>query len=1508
MSRRKLIILGSAVIVTVFSLLTYFTFNYLGITSSRLRRREITLVSEGAEKQYDGTPISNDNWYLESGTLVEGDTLIVTMEASLTLPGTIPNEPGVTILNSDNENVTSNYKINLRSGDLTIRALSIWVSTPSETKTYDGLPLSNDDYTIHSLELFEGHHVDYVMNSSITEPGTIDNQMTVNVYDASNHNVNDIYNIVIDVGTLTVLERMISVRTTSASKIYDGTPLTCDGYLLVQNELLTNHRIEYVMNSSITNPGTQTNSISLTIYDESDKIVTDLYQIEYDLGELTIISREFTVSTESAEKVYDGEALTNSNYIIPANAVLDTHRIEYTMNSSITTPGTTQNKITITIYDENDRRVNNLYDISYDLGSLTIFAIDILVTTESDTKVYDTLPLTNSGYEVVGNTLLEGHNIDIEMISSITNPGSVDNDVVVNIYDNANNLVNNLYNIEKNLGTLLVEGRSIIIETASDSKVYDDTPLENHDVNVVFIDLLDGHRIDYVMNASITNAGSLPNSVDVLIYDDQNEIVNQFYDIQAELGTLTITQRDILIETSSAEKLYDGEALTDQNMVIVHEDLLPTHRIDYEMSSSITLPGSANNRIGVTVYDDSDRIVTDNYNIQVDYGSLTIIARQVVIDTNSDSKLYDETPLINQGYVITLNELLPNHTVDISLNSSLTLPGSIDNEAVVNVYDEFNNLLTGIYDIRVNEGTLSVMKREVVIQTESASKIYDGSALTNPNYVPLVVDILSNHSVSYSEMNSSITNPGTIDNEITAYIYDENSQDISHLYSIRYELGTLQINKVPIVISTESVTKDYDGSPITSTIWDYASGGLMNGHTASVTMNSSITLPGSIDNEIGFVVYDTNNHLVTDLYDLDYQLGTLTVRAIEIVISSASDSKVYDGTPLTNPAYTHHSGDLLTGHTLNVVVDGSITDVGTVPNHVYAYIVEDGTNASMNHYYTFTYYTGELEILTGVYSGNEISNESFPTSTAPVFRVYSDTTGYIYMRDMSWGDYNLQGFNAPVVQTLSISTNPFNFSSEALIEESYVNSTVQVEYIRSQVSFLVPYHNTAIYTSMDDVHINGDTSITTTFNYIDYDFDYLDNYQIQDPILAAEELSYRTFVYNNYLDLPQTTRTEIEAIAQTNGIVSTSPTIITDVRDYIRSAATYNLDFPDIPENEDRVIYFLTVTQEGICQHFASAATVMYRAMGIPARYVTGYLAGAQADTWATVTADYGHAWVEIYIDGFGWIPVEATGSSNIPDPTLPDIYVTPDKVEDIYSPGKTIVATTATVTGFDEFAAQGYTYEVTFAGIQSEPGIGVSTVSTFIIRDSLGTIVTDEFNIIPEEGVLQMYGYAIDLETQTAVKVYDGIALTNEVYAITGSLGTGHYEVVTFGNSRLDAGFERNTATILIYDSEGTDVTYLYQISYTVGVLMVTPRTITVTAGSATKQYDGVALTSDEFTTGVGDLVATDTIEVTTDGEQINVGEGINVIDTVLITRDGVSIIGNYTISTVEGSLVVTP
>lgn len=172
--------------------------------------------------------------------------------------------------------------------------------------------------------------------------------------------------------------------------------------------------------------------------------------------------------------------------------------------------------------------------------------------------------------------------------------------------------------------------------------------------------------------------------------------------------------------------------------------------------------------------------------------------------------------------------------------------------------------------------------------------------------------------------------------------------------------------------------------------------------------------------------------------------------------------------------------------------------------------------------------------------------------------------------------------------------------------------------------------------------------------------------------LSEDETVYRQFVYENYLDIPDSFSPEkifdesyyryISAEEEVTGKSTLVEMTVFSrklyfIKKWLRDNCEYSLSAGKLPAGEDFVNHFLE-NRTGSCSHFASAAVIMCRYAGIPARYAEGYVikpADFPSDTaegasaLVEVTDARGHAWAEIYLDGFGWYPVEFTsGYGNV--------------------------------------------------------------------------------------------------------------------------------------------------------------------------------------------------------------------------------------------------------------------
>lgn len=263
-----------------------------------------------------------------------------------------------------------------------------------------------------------------------------------------------------------------------------------------------------------------------------------------------------------------------------------------------------------------------------------------------------------------------------------------------------------------------------------------------------------------------------------------------------------------------------------------------------------------------------------------------------------------------------------------------------------------------------------------------------------------------------------------------------------------------------------------------------------------------------------------------------------------------------------------------------------------------------------------------------------------------VMEVTAEETGYLYLRgtvyDAYWGTW-WDNRDGAVKQ-------PENFHADS--------RTVTVTTTALHDVLYLPYRSYGI---------NGSSLLLAEVNGVVENPAFWRSYTVQYQQLPGYEAGWEwpaVGVSNQYLQLPNTTKAaalaylqrEVPELEVLTGIWSRATAIVR----HVSASATYNLRTPRMPDGtQDFAMWFLEESDTGYCTHFATAAAVLLRAAGIPCRYVTGYLVDAKADTTVPVVHDNAHAWVECYLDGAGWVPLEPTPSGGISqtvgsDPTEP--------------------------------------------------------------------------------------------------------------------------------------------------------------------------------------------------------------------------------------------------------------
>ena len=1525
--------------------------------------RELTLTVTNTTPAYGDLPT------VRISGLAKGDTAscdVILAEYNTPVTTAYPNLRTLRITDKKGNDRLSCYTVtDPQRVTVQFKPRPLTVTVRNASKTFDDTPLSFDGYEITSGTLLHGDNLVAVFRDRLTDAGTKTNTPDLQIYNTNGLNVTELYDITIKSGKLTVDQRPLIIRAGSSTFVYNGGMQNYPQYFLdASSSLVAGHRLEVKSSSTIRDVGTAPNVLVFAVYDKRGVEETRNYSIFVEEGTLTVTPRAVSIHTQSGSLVYDGTDQSYP-YVTVENGVGDEYRA--VSPTTLRDVGSAENRMTVKFYRDGKDITSNYIMNGYTYGTLEITRRPLSVHLKDETKIYDTAPLKAGSFTVnpTPYTLPKGHTLTLEAKGEVTF-GSVPHTYVKNsarVTDETGRDVTKNYKITVTDGTLTVTPRPLTVSSEGNVKVYDGMPLSQNKWSITAGSLLDGHEISVTLTGvSITDAGTATNSFErhlTRIYDKKTgEDVSMYYDVTYAEGMLEIQGRPITITTNSAAWMYDAtEHRGDGTFDIVGGSLLAGHTAEPASVSGVILnAGTAPNSLSVRIM--NGRLdVTHNYKINYAYGTLTVTKRPITVRASSLSIIYDGGTHAANSARLAPDSPYPlavsYHDLRVRETDMLffTNAGSYINDPTVSVYDTRTGVyVTGNYEITRYDGTVTIEKRPLHIQL-NGEKVYDGRPMDESDYSIAYLygsTLAKGHTAkaypTEIHYGSAYTQKSHIE-QSSLTVTDPYGNNVRKNYDVHFYEGTLTVTRRPISLVTASAEKTYDGTPLVAYDVTLAPDSLplVNGDEACMTVIGSQTEVGQSKNTAlpeTFVICDVLGQDATENYELvSVTEGTLTVKyPATITVTTGSAEKPYDGMPLYCRDYTLSvAGDPLPADcAVYVDVTGYLIYPGSKANTA-TVTVRDGEGNDVTHLFT-------VELRTGVLTVTEESiNASFG-------KVYSDRSGIVYLRAVSYGSYNGQGWNTATPYTGTLSGgHSLNLLPAAVL--GYLKLPTSTLRFADMRVFLLPY-----YTAMNGSNpvVGSDVDYTAT-DLDGYDVTY---YPVENTLSLLEqfskipfylrpivlgsystaEQSYRAFVHKQYLTLDEETREFMELIIALQGFDSTDPSVVGDVAAYIRTAARYDLNYDPALDNEPNVaVAFLRDYREGVCTHYATAATLLYRALGIPARYVTGFAVEVTAGEWSEI-GTVGHAWVEVYVDGLGWVQVEVTGSADTPvDPDVPVDPVPPAAPKSTLTlipafshkpyDGTPLYAANELVLTpeLEALLALGYTYEVTVSGSLTDVGQGVSIVSGFTLYDADGVNVTSSFRLVKEEGLLLVTRAALEVMLYPVVKTYDGspalwregdyallsapdgLTLTLQVTLPADAVGLISLSEV----NRSSAAY----ATWRILQN-GADVTANYELVFTLPtgmeetpVLTVNPRTLELTAASETRIYNGEALSNSTVYLTKGSLAKGHTLTATASGSITAVGRTENIVTAYkILDADGRDVTALYRVTTVDGELIVFP
>ena len=893
----------------------------------------------------------------------------------------------------------SNVSFEVEDGRLDISKRALIIKPKDASQVYNGEALEASEWEVveSSPDQFLAGQgiVDPVFSGSQTAPGTSESSIVGWDYQENTKAGN--YEIRTEKGTLNVTSRgateTITVEANSTPATYDGKIHSAVG--LKTTEFVVGGKTYTVSGLSTEDPsatdvGTYTNNITGTakVTDAAGNDVTSEFDVEIKDGSLVIDPAEVTIRPKDASKPYDGTSLVASEF--EASGFVGDDGVEgVTYGGSQLNFGESESTIAGFAAAGSTKLTN--YRITLGKGKLEVTAnaerVVVTIRENSATFPYDGEAKTVEGYEVAKISSALYKESDFAFVGdaahrsvTATDAGDYDMGLLPSDFENRSaNFSNVVFEIEDGQLHIVpgaIDENAVTWDVHNVQKVYEGEPLsayharawDKHGNELSVEYSVDG--VNWVSDPSkvlLTHFGHLP----VALRATGANYAAGEYATGSE--NVAITKRLVTLESGGADKTYDGTPLTNGAVSVTPKGegagFVDGEGVTITVTGSQTDAGESDNTF---FFSFNEGTSGDDYLVTAKCGKLKVTANAagvvVKVVGNRGSSTYDGTEHGVEGYTV---------SYVVGGAASADAPAGFD---AGNISFAGTAKVTGIdaggypmglkagdfsyagknfsnVSFEVEDGRLVIDPATLTVTTRGASKPYDGTALTASGEIS---GFVNGETASFAGTGSQ-TLVGTSANSY-AITWDGTAKE-SNYSVVEGAIGTLEVtpSQVAITVTPRNGSKVYDGKPLTSAGIDVD--GLPAGFTLEAATKGTITDAGELLAEIDastIVIKNAAGEDVTAQFaNVTCGKAPLIVTKRPVTVTSATDSKVYDGAALTKHEAMVTAGSLVEGESFGYDFTGEQTAVGASDN---TFTVKAGANTSLDNY-EITQVNGTLTVI-----------------------------------------------------------------------------------------------------------------------------------------------------------------------------------------------------------------------------------------------------------------------------------------------------------------------------------------------------------------------------------------------------------------------------------------------------------------------------------------------------------------------------------------------------------------